>query len=149
MSNRRLQIYPSATPSFFLVTTHSETWKNFIIRISIPLPFPIDKLFCRWETFLPLPLFQPQHGGVARFRPFAVVAASHISRFVGSYFSCTPSALKNTARNTKKQGSFREKRGTFQRNKGTFRPTWRTLSPNTKKARTNCSRYFVLLPLSA
>ena len=51
MSNRRLQIYPSATPSFFLVTTHSERWKNFIIRISIPLPFPIDKIILSVGNF--------------------------------------------------------------------------------------------------
>ena len=89
---------------------------------------------------MPRPLFQPQDRGGARFRPFAVVAASHISRFVGSYFSCTPSAPQNTARNAEKQGSFREKRGTFQRNKGTFRQ-YGGLSPNTKKARTNCSRF--------
>lgn len=141
-------IRPQLRP-FFLVTTHSKTWKNFIIRISIPLPFPTDKIILSVGNFFTPASFSAARRGGARFRPFAVVAASHISRFVGSYFSCTPSALKNTARNTKKQGSFREKRGTFQRNKGTFRPTWRTLSPNTKKARTNCSRYFVLLPLSA
>jgi len=37
----------------------------------------------------------------------------------------------------------------FNKTRALFHPTWRTLSPNTKKARTNCSRYFVLLPLSA
>ena len=89
--------------------------------------------------FAPTSFSAARRGG-ARFRPFAVVAASHISRFVGSYFSCTPSAPQNTARNAEKQGSFREKRGTFQRNKGTFRQ-YGGLSPNTKKARTNCSRF--------
>ena len=29
--------------------------------------FPPIKLFCRWETFLPLPLFQPQDGEVRDF----------------------------------------------------------------------------------
>ena len=51
MSNRLLQFYPSATPSFFLVTTHSETWKNFIIRISIPLPFPTDEIILSVGNF--------------------------------------------------------------------------------------------------
>lgn len=65
MSNRLLQFYPSATPSFFLVTTHSETWKNFIIRISIPLPFPTDEIILSVGNFFALASFSATTRGSA------------------------------------------------------------------------------------